>query len=174
MRIKSDVEFVKKECEAHDCGWLEEMECRCGENVVKIKNESETKLKCFFSDGDWWYYPLSCIEGLTTLEKGKKYTIAAGEAPMTFVEESENFAIFEGGIALKKDGNEFVEVAPEPRFLNEEWEVRVSKREGTVHVLCGGFYVAEITKDGLRHVMSLPENIGFALDNQRAAKLVKS
>ena len=174
MRIKSDVEFVKKECEAHDCGWLEEMECRCGENVVKIKNESETKLKCFFSDGDWWYYPLSCIEGLTTLEKGKKYTIAAGEAPMTFVEESENFAIFEGGFVVKKDGNEFVEVVPKvPGFLKKEWSVEVLPDPGMVRVLCGGFYVAEFTEHGLRHVGNLPKAFGFALDDRDAAKLVK-
>ena len=172
MRIKSDVEFVNSECEKRDI-WDDGMDYYCGREVVSYSIDEDGDYECKFADGESWYYPFSCIEGLQILEKGEKYTVNGSTDYFEFIEESENFAIFEGGIALKKDGNEFVEVAPEPRFLNEEWEVRVSKREGTVDVLCGGFYVAEITKDGLRTVARLPANIGFALDKRRAVKVVK-
>jgi hypothetical protein len=170
MRIKSDVDFVEEQC-SKSTGWLNAMAKYCGKKVVKYHTFRDDVI-CHFDDGESFYYPHSCLEEDVMLEKGKKYTVN-GTTSFEFLEESENFFIFEGGIVFKKEGNEFVEVTPEPRFLNEEWEVRVSKKEGTVDVLCGGFYVAEITKDGLRHVTSLPENIGFALDNQRAAKLVK-
>ena len=175
MRIKSDVEFVKRECMSDDSvDWTSSMECRCGETVTKVKKLSDNKVKCTFSDGDWYYYTPACLEEDVTLEKGKKYTIAAGEAPMTFVEESENFAIFEGGFVVKKDGNEFVEVVPKvPGFLKKEWSVEVLPDPGMVRVLCGGFYVAEFTEHGLRHVGNLPKAFGFALDDRDAAKLVK-
>ena len=169
MRIKSDVEFVKKECIADESiDWCDSMECRCGENVVKIKNESETKLKCFFSDGDWWYYPLSCIEGLTTLEKGKKYTINSGINVFEFVEESENFAIFEGGIVFKKDGNEFVDVVP--MFLKKEW--RVERRKDDFVVYCGQFGICTIGANGLYPNKNLSLSLGFPLDENDAIKIV--
>ena len=170
MRIKSDVEFVKRECEGI---WMSEMADYCGQEVISYNVDRDGDYCCIFSDGHNWAFPSSCLTEDAILEKGEKYTVNGSTDYFEFIEESENFAIFEGGIALKKDGNEFVEVAPEPRFLNEEWEVRVSKREGTVDVLCGGFYVAEITKDGLRTVARLPANIGFALDKRRAVKVVK-
>ena len=173
MRIKSDVEFVKRECEKHEI-WNEGMTMYCGQEVLAYRIDEDGDYECRFADDNFWYYRASCIEGLTTLEKGKKYTIAAGEAPMTFVEESENFAIFEGGFVVKKDGNEFVEVVPKvPGFLKKEWSVEVLPDPGMVRVLCGGFYVAEFTEHGLRHVGNIPKTFGFALDDRDAAKLVK-
>ena len=52
MRIKSDVEFVKKECMSDDSvGWDDSMECRCGEKVTKVEKFSDTAVLCTFSAG---------------------------------------------------------------------------------------------------------------------------
>ena len=176
MRIKNDVEFVKKECMSDDSiGWDDQMECRCGEIVSEVKKLKDTEVKCIFSDGDWWSYPPSCLEEEIMLEKGKKYTINGSPDSFEFVEESEHYAIFEDGRVFKKEGNEFVATKPKgPRFLSEKWEVMVDHDIGRVNVLCDAYYVAEITKEGLQLTHHLPRDIGFALDENCAARLVKN
>ena len=168
MRIKNDVEFVKKECESNDTvEWCDIMERRCGEKVTDVKVLTDTKVKCTFSDGDWYYYTPACLEEDATLEKGKKYTIAAGGAPMMFVEESENFAIFEGGIVFKKEGNEFVEVVQD--FMDREWRAVVDRDKECVDIMCGLFYIAVIRSDGIHMIGGVPDYLGIHLDDKNDA-----
>ena len=74
MRIKSDVEFVRRECSSDDCiDWAESMVEYCGQKVSEVKNISDQKVKCSFPDGNWWYYTPACLclEEDVMLEKGK-------------------------------------------------------------------------------------------------------
>ena len=172
MRIKNDVEFVKKECMSDDSiGWDDQMECRCGEIVSEVKKLKDTEVKCIFSDGDWWSYPPSCLEEEIMLEKGKKYTINGSPDFFEFVEESENFAIFKDGYAIEKEGNTFTEYDPKPEFLKKEWKVIVG--QGIIDIKCDGYYVAEISKYGCRMIESVSEDLGLPLDENGAVKVVK-
>ena len=172
MRIKSDVEFVKKECMSDDTiDWCSSMKCRCGEKVTDVKTINDTKVKCTFSDGDWYYYTPDCLEESVILEKGKKYTINDGIYVFEFVEESENFVIFEGGIVFKKEGNTFTEHDPKPEFLKMKWDVKVEDER--VLVSCGNFFLFEIDKRGNRMVTSVSEALGLPLDDRGAVKVVK-
>ena len=168
MRIKSDVEFVKRECEGI---WMSEMADYCGQEVISYNVDRDGDYVCHFSNGGNWAYPPSCIEGLSTLEKGKKYTINDGINVFEFVEESENFAIFEGGIVFKKEGNTFTEYDPKPEFLKKEWNVEINSTY--VVVKCAGFNVAMFTRDGCYMIGGLPKSLGFTLDEDNAAKVVK-
>ena len=171
MRIKSDVEFVKRECESNDTvEWCDIMERRCGENVSEVKKLNGTKVRCIFSDGDWYYYTPDCLEEYIILEKGKKYTIADNGAPVTFVEEYENYAIFEGGIVFKKEGNTFTEYDPKPEFLKKEW--RVEMNSASVIVKCGDFSVAMFTRNGCDMIGGLPKSLGFNLDEDDAVRVL--
>lgn len=172
MRIKSDVEFVKKECMSDDSiGWDDQMECRCGEIVSEVKKLKDTEVKCIFSDGDWWSYPPSCLEEETMLEKGKKYTINGTTDSFEFVEESENFAIFEGGIVFKKGGNEFAEYNPKPTFLNCDWHVTRIGDDFVVY--CGGFGICTIGERGLYPNKNISSMIGLPLDEKGSVKIIK-
>ena len=172
MRIKSDVEFVKKECMSDDTiDWCSSMKCRCGEKVTDVKTINDTKVKCTFSDGDWYYYTPDCLEESVILEKGKKYTVNGSNASFAFIEESENFAIFEGGIVFKKEGNTFTEYDPKPEFVKKEWNVEINS--ASVIVKCDGFSVAMFTRDGCNMIGSLPKSLGFTLDEDCAVKVVK-
>ena len=87
MRIKSDVEFVRRECSSDDCiDWAESMVEYCGQKVSEVKNISDQKVECSFPDGNWWYYTPACLEEDVMLEKGKKYTINDGINVFDFVE----------------------------------------------------------------------------------------
>ncbi len=172
MRIKSDMEFVKKACESdYSIGWDDSMEYRCGEKVTEVVVLTDTKVKCTFSDGEWWTYPSSCLTEDAMLEKGKKYTVNGSTDYFEFIEESENFAIFEGGIAFKKDGNEFVEVEPETMFLKRKWNVEVNSTY--VIVRCDDFSVAMFTRDGCDMIGGLPKSLGFTLDENDAVNVIK-
>ena len=173
MRIKSDVEFVKKECMSDDSiGWGEDsMECRCGETVTDVHKLSDNKVECTFPDGDWWYYTPACLTEDVMLEKGKKYTVNDSNDSFEFIEESENFAIFEGGIVVEKEGNTFTEHDPKPEFLKMKWDVKVEDER--VLVSCGNFFLFEIDKRGNRMVTSVSEALGLPLDDRGAVKVVK-
>ncbi len=73
MRIKSDVEFVMRECLAYPDGadWNDDMVAYCGQTVSEVKNISDQKVKCSFPDGNWWFYTPACLEEGVMLEKGK-------------------------------------------------------------------------------------------------------
>ena len=172
MRIKSDVDFVKKECESDDSiGWDDSMECRCGEKVTEVEKISDTEVMCTFSDGDWYYYTPACLEEGAILEKGKKYTINDGINVFEFVEESESFAIFKDGYAIEKEGNTFTEYDPKPEFLKMKWDVKVEDKR--VLVSCGNFYLIEIDNRGCRMVTSVSERLGLPLDDRGTVKVVK-
>ena len=172
MRIKNDVEFVKKECESNDTvEWCDIMERRCGEKVTDVKVLTDTKVKCTFSDGDWYYYTPACLEEDATLEKGKKYTINDGINVFEFVEESENFAIFKDGYAIEKEGNTFTEYDPKPEFLKKDWRVEIHSTY--VVVKCDGFSVAMVTRDGCSMIGGLPKSLGFTIDEDNAMNVVK-
>ena len=169
MRIKSDVEFVKRECEGI---WMSEMADYCGQEVISYNVDRDGDYVCHFSNGGNWAYPPSCIEGLSTLEKGKKYTVNGSTMLVVeFVEESENFVIFEGGIVFKKEGNTFTEHDPKPEFLKMKWDVKVEDER--VLVSCGNFFLFEIDKRGNRMVTSVSEALGLPLDDRGAVKVVK-
>jgi hypothetical protein len=168
MRIKSDVEFVKRECEGI---WMSEMADYCGQEVISYNVDRDGDYVCHFSNGGNWAYPPSCIEGLSTLEKGKKYTINDGINVFEFVEESENFAIFEGGIVFKKEGNTFTEYDPKPEFLKKDWRVDISEKY--VDIKCGDFAVAMFSVEGCYMIKGLPERLGLKLDKDGAVKVVK-
>ena len=170
MRIKSDVEFVNSECEKRDI-WDDGMDYYCGREVVSYSIDEDGDYECKFADGESWYYPFSCIEGLQILEKGEKYTVNGSTDYFEFIEESENFAIFEGGIAFKKDGNEFVEVEPETMFLKRKWNVEVNSTY--VIVRCDDFSVAMFTRDGCDMIGGLPKSLGFTLDENDAVNVIK-
>ena len=172
MRIKSDVEFVRRECSSDDCiDWAESMVEYCGQKVSEVKNISDQKVKCSFPDGNWWYYTPACLEEDVMLEKGKKYTINDGINVFDFVEESENFVIFKDGYAIEKEGNTFTECDPKPEFLKKEWNVKVEDER--VLVSCGNFFLFEIDKRGSRMVTSVSEALGLPLDDRGAVKVVK-
>ena len=172
MRIKSVVQFVKRECMSDEAiDWDSSMESRCGETVTEVMKLSDNKVKCTFSDGDWYYYTPACLEEGAILEKGKKYTINDGINVFEFVEESENFAIFNDGYAIEKEGNTFTEYDPKPEFLKMKWDVKVEDER--VLVSCGNFFLFEIDKRGNRMVTSVSEALGLPLDDRGAVKVVK-
>ena len=173
IKIKSDVEFVKKECMSDEAiDWVSRMASRCGETVTDVHKLSGNKVKCTFSDGDWYYYTPDCLEESVILEKGKKYTVNGSTMLVVeFVEESENFVIFEGGIVFKKKGNTFTEYDPKPEFVKKEWNVEINS--ASVIVKCDGFSVAMFTRDGCNMIGSLPKSLGFTLDEDGAVKVVK-
>jgi len=169
MRIKSVVQFVKRECMSDEAiDWDSSMESRCGETVTEVMKLSDNKVKCTFSDGDWYYYTPACLEEGAILEKGKKYTVNGSADSFEFIEESENFAIFEDCIVFKKEGNEFAEAAPD--FLREVWDIDV--RSETVSIRCGMYYICTITKDGAYMNHSVPKRFGLPLDENNAVKVV--
>ena len=169
MRIKSDVEFVKRECEGI---WMSEMADYCGQEVISYNVDRDGDYVCHFSNGGNWAYPPSCIEGLSTLEKGKKYTVNGSTMLVVeFVEESENFVIFEGGIVFKKKGNTFTEYDPKPEFVKKDWNVEVNSTY--VIVRCDDFSVAMFTRDGCDMIGGLPKSLGFTLDENDAVNVIK-
>ena len=162
MRIKSDCEGI----------WMSEMADYCGQEVISYNVYRDGDYVCHFSNGGNWAYPPSCIEGLSTLEKGKKYTVNGSTMLVfEFVEESENFVIFEGSIVFKKKGNTFTEYDPKPEFVKKEWNVEINS--ASVIVKCDGFSVAMFTRDGCDMIGSLPKSLGFTLDEDDAVKVVK-
>ena len=170
MRIKSDVEFVKRECEGI---WMSEMADYCGQEVISYNVDRDGDYVCHFSNGGNWAYPPSCIEGLSTLEKGKKYTVNGSTMLVVeFVEESENFVIFEGGIVFKKKGNTFTEYDPKPEFLKKEW--RVEKCRDDFVVYCGGFGICTIGERGLYPNKNISSSLGLPLDENGAVKIENS
>lgn len=172
MRIKNDVEFVKKECMSDDSiGWDDQMECRCGEIVSEVKKLKDTEVKCIFSDGDWWSYPPSCLEEEIMLEKGKKYTINGSPDFFEFVEESENFAIFKDGYAIEKEGNTFTEYDPKPEFLKKEWAAIVE--EDRVLITCGLYRIISICEDGCKMIEEVSDTLDLQIDENGAVKVVK-
>ena len=62
MRIKADVEFVKKECENDECDWNPDMAEYCGKEFAAYSVDDDGDYRCVFADGVPWYFPLSCIE----------------------------------------------------------------------------------------------------------------
>ena len=172
MRIKSDVEFVRRECSSDDCiDWAESMVEYCGQKVSEVKNISDQKVKCSFPDGNWWYYTPACLEEDVMLEKGKKYTINDGINVFDFVEESENFVIFKDGYAIEKEGNTFTECDPKPEFLKKDWRVDISEKY--VDIKCGDFAVAMFSVEGCYMIKGSPERLGLKLDKDGAVKVVK-
>ena len=172
MRIKNDVEFVKKECESNDTvEWCDIMERRCGEKVTDVKVLTDTKVKCTFSDGDWYYYTPACLEEDATLEKGKKYTINGSPDFFEFVEESENFAIFKDGYAIEKEGNTFTEYDPKPEFLKKEWAAIVE--EDRVLITCGPYRIISIREDGCKMIEEVSDTLDLQIDENGAVKVVK-
>lgn len=172
MRIKSDVEFVKRECMSDDTiAWSDRMKYRCGSAVTEVTKISDNKVECTFSDGAWYYYTPACLEESVILEKGKMYTVNGSTDSFEFLEESENFVIFEGGIVFKKEGNMFTEYDPKPEFVKKEWNVEINS--ASVIVKCDGFSVAMFTRDGCDMIGSLPKSLGFTLDEDDAVKVVK-
>ena len=173
MRIKSDVEFVKRECMSDDTiGWCSSMERRCGETVTEVMKLSDNNVKCTFSDGYWWHYTPKCLEESITLEKGKKYTINDGINVFDFVEESENFVIFKDGYAIEKEGNTFTECDPKPEFLKKDW--RVERRNDDFVVYCGLFGVCTIGESGLYPNKNISPQLGLPLDENGAVKIKNS
>ena len=64
MKIKDDVEFVKKEISLHgiiDDTELKNRLCRCGEQIVS-RHQSFCFSFCEFEDGSAFWFPNSCIE----------------------------------------------------------------------------------------------------------------
>ena len=150
MRIKSDVEFVKRECERI---WMSEMADYCGQEVISYNVDRDGDYVCHFSNGGNWAYPPSCIEGITTLEKGKKYYVSGLEPLFEFVEYSENYAIFKTSSGhlrtFEKEHNNFVEHANNvPNFMKVKWEIEKNSIENKVHIICGGIPVAVFSKEG--------------------------
>ena len=173
MRIKSVVQFVKRECMSDEAiAWDSSMESRCGETVTEVMKLSDNKVKCTFSDGDWYYYTPACLEEGATLEKGKKYTINDGINVFDFVEESENFAIFKDGYAIEKEGNTFTEYDPKPEFVKKEW--RVERRNDDFVVYCGLFGVCTIGESGLYPNKNISPQLGLPLDENGAVKIKNS
>ena len=154
MRIKSDVEFVKRECASDkSVGWQDVMECRCGETVTDVHKLSGNKVKCTFPDGGWYYYTPDCLKEYIILEKGKKYTVSGLEILFEFIEESENYAIFKTPSGyfrtFEKEHNNFVEHTNNvPNFMKVEWEIEKNSIENKVHIICGGIPVAVFSKEG--------------------------
>ena len=173
MRIKSDVEFVRRECSSDDCiDWAESMVEYCGQKVSEVKNISDQKVKCSFPDGNWWYYTPACLEEDVMLEKGKKYTINDGINVFDFVEESENFVIFKDGYDIEKEGNTFTECDPKPEFLKKDW--RVERRNDDFVVYCGLFGVCTIGESGLYPNKNISPQLGLPLDENGAVKIKNS
>ena len=172
MRIKSDVEFVRRECSSDDCiDWAESMVEYCGQKVSEVKNISDQKVKCSFPDGNWWYYTPACLEEDVMLEKGKKYTINDGINVFDFVEESENFAIFKDGYAIEKEGNTFTEYDPKPEFLKKEWAAIVE--EDRVLITCGPYRIISIREDGCKMIEEVSDTLDLQIDENGAVKVVK-
>ena len=172
MQIKSDVNFVMRECESdNSVEWADVMECRCGKAVTEVKKISDNKVKCTFSDGDWYYYTPACLEESVILEKGKMYTVNGSTDSFEFLEESKNFVIFEGGIVFKKEGNTFVEVAP--TYVDKKWEVRVNREKGIVDVMCDGTFIVMFDKSGCYMIKNVPESVGLPLNEDGAVKVIK-
>ena len=174
MRIKADVEFVKKECEAHDCGWLEEMESYCGRTVVSNRDNDDGSLGCDFSDGEYWLFPKSCLEEDVMFEKGQKYFVNFSTVEYTFVEESDHFAIFTCGastLAFSKSECTFQKVKEPPRFLNEEWKIK--KTGNCIAVMCGGYYIASLNESGCHMIGGVSKRLGLPLDENGAVVVVK-
>ena len=146
MRIKSDVEFVKRECESND--------------TVE------------WCDIIWYYYTPACLTEDVILEKGKKYTINDGINVFDFVEESENFVIFKDGYAIEKEGNTFTECDPKPEFLKKDW--RVERRNDDFVVYCGLFGVCTIGESGLYPNKNISPQLGLPLDENGAVKIKNS
>ena len=173
MRIKSDVEFVKRECMSDDTiGWCSSMECRCGETVTYVHKLSGNKVECTFPDGDWWHYTPKCLEESITLEKGKKYTVNGSTDSFEFVEESENFFIFDHGVAVEKRGNTFTEYNKKLEFLNRAW--RVERNNDNFIVYCGPFGICTIGESGLYPNKNISPQLGLPLDENGAVKIKNS
>ena len=170
MRIKSDVKFVKIECEKRDI-WDDGMDDFCGREVISCHQSEVECCTCFFHNDEVLLYPSSCLEDPVALEKGKKYTVNGSAISFTFVEESENFAIFEGGIVFKKEGNTFVEYNPKPTFLNCDWHVTRIGDDFVVY--CGGFGICTIGERGLYPNKNISSMIGLPLDENNAIKVIK-
>lgn len=172
MRIKSVVQFVKRECMSDEAiDWDSSMESRCGETVTEVMKLSDNKVKCTFSDGDWYYYTPACLEEGAILEKGKKYTINDGINVFEFVEESENFAIFKDGYAIEKEGNTFTEYDPKPEFLKKEWAAIVE--EDRVLITCGPYRIISIREDGCKMIEEVSDTLDLQIDENGAVKVVK-
>ena len=173
MRIKSDVEFVKRECMSDDTiAWSDRMKYRCGSAVTEVTKISGNKVECTFSDGAWYYYTPACLEESVILEKGKMYTVNGSTDSFEFLEESENFVIFEGGIVFKKGGNEFAEYNPKPTFLNCDWHVTRIGDDFVVY--CGGFGICTIGERGLYPNKNISPSLGLPLDENGAVKIENS
>ena len=166
MRIKSDVEFVKRECEGI---WMSEMADYCGQEVISYNVDRDGDYVCHFSNGGNWAYPPSCIEGLSTLEKGKKYTVNGSTDSFEFVEESENFFIFDHGVAVEKRGNTFTEYNKKLEFLNHAW--RVERNNDNFIVYCGPFGICTIGESGLYPNKNISPQLGLPLDENGAVKI---
>jgi hypothetical protein len=173
MRIKSDVEFVKRACMSDDTiAWSDRMKYRCGSAVTEVTKISDNKVECTFSDGAWYYYTPACLEESVILEKGKMYTVNGSTDSFEFLEESENFVIFEGGIVFKKEGNTFTGYDPKPEFLKKEW--RVEKLKDDFVVYCGGFGICTIGERGLYPNKNISSSLGLPLDENGAVKIENS
>ena len=168
MRIKSDVEFVERECKDM---WVSQMADSCGQEVMSYNIDRDGDYVCRFSNGDTWVFAPSCIEALTTLEKGKKYTINDGINVFEFVEESENFAIFKDGYAIEKEGNTFTEYDPKPEFLKKEWAAIVE--EDRVLITCGPYRIISIREDGCKMIEEVSDTLDLQIDENGAVKVVK-
>ena len=173
MRIKRDVEFVKRECESYPdaIDWDDDMEEYCGKTVSEVKNISDQKVKCSFPDGTRWSYTPACLEEDIVLEKGKRYTVNGSNHSFEFVEESANYAIFEGGIVFEKFGNTFTELDQKPRFLKEEWKATVE--DDRVLITCGPFRILSIREGGCSTISSLPKSLDLPIDDDGAVKVVE-
>ena len=170
MRIKSDVEFVNSECEKRDI-WDDGMDYYCGREVVSYSIDEDGDYECKFADGESWYYPFSCIEGLQILEKGEKYTVNGSTDYFEFIEESENFAIFKDGYAIEKEGNTFTEYDPKPEFLKKEWAAIVE--EDRVLITCGLYRIISICEDGCKMIEEVSDTLDLQIDENGAVKVVK-
>ena len=169
MRIKSDVEFVKRECEGI---WMSEMADYCGQEVISYNVDRDGDYCCIFSDGHNWAFPPSCLEKETILEKGKKYTVNGSTDSFEFVEESENFFIFDHGVAVEKRGNTFTEYNKKLEFLNSAW--RVERNNDNFIVYCGPFGICTIRESGLYPNKNISPQLGLPLDENGAVKIENS
>ena len=69
MRIESNVEFVKQECEKHHpkYGWDDHLATLCGREVESADVDEDGDYSVSFAGEQMkWLFPASCIEGVTS------------------------------------------------------------------------------------------------------------
>lgn len=81
MYINKDAEFVKEECQKHNCQWVEDKynwlgilktkgtQRFCRGVIIGIQKQNSGNYLCFFTNGESRYFPRSCIMGTGCLDE---------------------------------------------------------------------------------------------------------